>query len=618
MSEFRHIFCFLWGMAIMLIMPGTLCAQKVITTYYDEAESKVMERYELKKGNENIIEGNYQFFYKNGMPAAEGKYFNNEPVGFWKYYYENGQIKMQGEIINRVNAGLWQYFYPSGKPKMQGELKGDEREGEWLFFHESGELKASGSFLKNKRQGQWKFFYENGKKKSEIDFSRAYGSFRDFYENGSLKGEGQHFQGKRTGFWTLYHQNGKVAEQGKYDGDLKEGLWQQYDSNGFLAAEGDYENGEKSGGWKEYFDNGIVRSNGAFIHGEREGSWSFRQPDGAFYGTAIYSGGHGQFVGKNKKGNITAKGQLVGGQFEGIWEYYDEEGKVKASCHYKNGEGRYNEYYQNGALRLSGMLVNGLKTGVWVLYDQDAAVAGYYHPKGEEGELIAVTLDKVEDSMEEPPMPRVGLKPDYRYKKKGSRYFLPRLNEFRGFILSASPINTLVGELPISLEYYIQERMGIQVTVSLERDPFYGQHEEKEGVVNGLGYAIGIRQKFYQPRKKYGMLYFAHEIKYHEITHTTNGRIPSGQTLELQVLEQRLQYSLLVGDRIIFEPNGPANKYRSGVRFSLDWYMGVGVGPRFISRNYDESADFEQYFSDITDQYFPITFRFGVDLGFVF
>lgn len=67
---------------------GLLADSKV--TYYDAAEKKVKEIIPILHGRK---QGNYWFFYENGVLGIEGKYENNEKIGLWREFYENRQRK---------------------------------------------------------------------------------------------------------------------------------------------------------------------------------------------------------------------------------------------------------------------------------------------------------------------------------------------------------------------------------------------------------------------------------------------------------------------------------------------------------------------------------------------
>ncbi|BDC98563.1 toxin-antitoxin system YwqK family antitoxin [Persicobacter psychrovividus] len=597
------------------------CAQKLVKTYYDDAHTQLMETYEVSSDDPEIMEGRYTMYFKSGNKSAEGNYFQDEPVGFWRYYHENGQVKMQGEIVNRVNAGKWQYFHDNGQPKMQGELMNNKRVGEWLFFDRQGKLQASGVFKGSRRTGWWKFYFPNGKLKSEINFSKAEGEFIDYYPSGNIKGEGSQWQGKRQGEWRLYHDNGKVAGEGLFSADLQHGEWRLYNEDGYLKASGQYDDGERSGSWKTFYTNKQKSAEGNYYKGKREGQWQFFDPNGKPAGVVNYANDQGTFTGRDAQGHIHTQGQVKGGYFVGDWLYFKPDGQVKGQCHYKEGVGEYTEVYPNGNLKVKGSLVNGVKSGVWVMYAEDASVIGYHQASANEPLQQALTVEEFTNAQpQQTAAPaRVSHKPDYRYKKKSSRYFLPRLNEFRGFIVSIAPINTFAGELPLSMEYYIQERHGIEMSVSLLREPFFSTHSQlPRGTLFDLGYAISLRQKFYQRNKPYGMLYFGHEIRYCENLHAVEVLDDAGAPLELQVQERKVQYALLLGDRLIVSPQSTRKNHRPSVRFTLDWYIGVAAGPRFIWRNYDAQSDYEDYFSTITTDYFPVDFRFGLSFGLVF
>src|SRR5690606_32850529 len=131
-----------------------------------------------------------------------------------------------------------------------------------------------------------------------------------------------------------------------------------------------------------------------------------------------------------------------------------------------------------------------------------------------------------------------------------SKYFTSRLNEFKGMIIGANPIAIAVGSFPFSVEYYIQERLGHELQLTLLRDPFFTKEANMPRYsLYQRGFSAAFRQKFYQKDQELGMVYFAHELRFSQIDYRS--RIPDDALIvpNVSVLEEKskaYEYSILV------------------------------------------------------------------------
>ena len=108
-----------------------------------------------------------------------------------------------------------------------------------------------------------------------------------------------------------------------------------------------------------------------------------------------------------------------------------------------------------------------------------------------------------------------------------------------------------------------------------------------------------------------GMWYFAHEIRFTNVGHfsnmaLTNGSITSPVQITASASEQRAEYGILLGSRLMQNNDGNG--------FTLDAYIGYGLG----YRNFSVQPIFENVFSNLSTDKFSQTFRFGFNFGYSF
>jgi hypothetical protein len=275
---------------------------------------------------------------------------------------------------------------------------------------------------------------------------------------------------------------------------------------------------------------------------------------------------------------------------------------------------------------MKGMIKDGKNVGRWVLFDDKGAVAGYYQPIYEDDKPIF----KVDDKQDVEQDTSSYIKPDYRYRKRKNRYFDPVINEFKGIIISTNPLATLIGSLPVSLEYYMQERLGHEIQFNLLRDPFYRNDASMN--INELynrGFDIAIRQKLYRPDRGIGMFYMANELRYTFNNHFFNAIDSSGTTpitlptvgdkqIKVNAVENKIEYSFLVGIRWIklYGDRISRNAKQHGI--TIDTFLGIGLGYRNFNKNYDQNEAYDRIFDELRQENFSIVPRFGVNIGYIF
>ena len=574
-------------------------------TYYDADQTLLKEVITLNKADSSL-QGLYHAMYSNGSLSVTGFYHNDLSDSSWIYYFENGRVKAEGKFEEGKQTGPWKYYYENGNLKASGNFVNNIRHGHWDFYYENGADKSGGIYFNNKKEGIWNYFYEDGNLKAQAFYSAGKGLYKEFYPSGQLKMEGNNENDKSEGTWTYYHQSGEIEAVGEFNGGLRNGFWQYYHDNGQLAAEGTFNQGEKSGVWKYYFPDGSISSEGEMINDQKDGFWKLYYQSGEIKGEGRYDQGTGEYVEYYASGNQKSRGAVVDGKKEGQWVYFNEDGIEDGMADFKEGVGEYVGYYPDGTIKMTGTITDDKRTGKWTLYNPDGSVAGIYKPVYEEEKPIFRTSESIKQSKDK----QGSDKPEYKYKKKRLRYFNPRINEYTGFIIGTNPIWTLLGSLPIAFEYYKQERLGYEVEVVMNRNPFFTHHQKHMGQPKRLGLDFKFRQKFYHNDTQFGMFYFGHQISggflNHSVNFTDTVTITPGIERRITSSESHFAYGLFVGDRWTQRTGD------SGL--TVDFNIGFSVGQRFYTKNYEPFPSFDQQFSELNQDkiYLPIIFTLNI------
>jgi antitoxin component YwqK of YwqJK toxin-antitoxin module len=365
---------------------------------------------------------------------------------------------------------------------------------------------------------------------------------------------------RNVGHWRYFLETGVLESEGEYVSGKKNGNWKHYYPSGKVSAEGEYANDEPIGLWKYYFEDGALSSSGEFVGGKKNGYWSVNGPDGKLKSETTYQTGSGEYREYYPSGKLKMKGLIQNGKSQGFWNYYYEDGKLEGDCDFAGGKGVYKGYFRSGSLQTKGTIENDLRVGTWELYEEDGKLSGYYKPIYENNVLaneiasLAKTQSKVNKVV----------------AKKGFNYFNPRVSEYRGVILQANPATSFVGYMPFGIEFYNEERLGHEFGFEAIRNPFFTSDSAvPKGEVFDRGYAISVKQKFYNPMKT-GMWYFAQEIRFTNLSHFSNIDFPlaPGNLLTASASEQRAEYAILLGRRLMQKNDGDG--------FTIDAFIGYG------------------------------------------
>ena len=584
-------------MGMFLVAPWALSGQGFTRyTYHDPEKKNLKEIYQVRDTITNQLQGRYISYFLNGNIESKGQFMNNETTGIWEFYYETGNLKMRGVLRQNSNYGLWEYFYESGQKSMEGTIDNKKREGIWKVYYESGELKEMGGYVDNKRAGLWETYFEDGAKRGEIEYTEDHGRFTEYYHSGKVFADGPRSGSRNVGHWRYYDEEGILQGEGDYENGKKQGEWITYYPSGKGSSVGHYENDEATGDWTYFFEDGTVSSSGKFAGGKKNGYWSAYSPTGKLKSEITYNGGTGEFREYYPSGKIKSKGLISDGKNQGLWKYYYEDGKLEGECEFDKGKGNYKGFFPSGSLQTKGVIENDLRVGTWELYEEDGKLSGYYKPiydgnqnQADEINTIAKAQAKVSKSA-----------------RKGFYYFDSHYREYKGVIIQSNPLASFAGYLPMGIEFYNEERLGHEFEFEAIRNPFYtADANVAKDQVFKRGYAIAIKQKFYNPMKV-GMWYFAHEVRFTNLSHFANIDFPQapGNRLTATAAEQRAEYGLMLGVRLMHNNRGDG--------FTIDANVGYDIG----YRSFSTEPIFTETFQSVNQNNFSQTFRVGLNFGY--
>jgi uncharacterized protein len=198
--------------------------------------------------------GTYTEYYHSGKVYSEGPRAGAKNVGHWRIFSEDGTLQSEGDYANGKKTGEWFTYHPNGKFASRGKYDNDQPVGKWQYFFEDGKVSASGEFLGGVKSGSWQTLDKKGLVRSETQYLKGNGDYREYYEDGKVKVRGRILDGKKEGKWEYFYQDG--AKQGECEFKNGKGTFFEYYANGNLKTKGFLEDDQKTGTWEMYENDG--------------------------------------------------------------------------------------------------------------------------------------------------------------------------------------------------------------------------------------------------------------------------------------------------------------------------------------------------------------------------
>lgn len=613
LKKLRIVISFILFTLGLTFLDEQLYAQNIKKqVWYDAAKTQLKEEYFLNNKNKKSIDGLYTAYYLNGNLKIKGFFEQNKQNGLWEFYYENGNKKSSGYYVNNLPEGNWKYYYENKRLQMEGKLKNGQKDSTWNFYYEDQVIKSMGDYENGAITGPWKYFYEDGRVKGDALLTNNSGWYKEYYVDGTLKMEGLLKNGLGDSIWHYYHENGILKAFGNEKEGMKDGFWMYYHDNKVISAQGNYIHGLQLGNWKYYYPNSQLSTEGEMTSGKKDGKWLSYYEIGGLKGESTFNSGDGPYKEYYQNGALRIDGYIKQEKNHGKWTYYYPNGNVEANGDFVDGEGWYKGYFPNGKLKMEGKIKDGNKIGSWKLYDGDEAIAGYYKTYYDQvPEKVLTDTINIKDTIVFKIIPKKEVEIAQKKKKKRhTRFFNPSLNQYNTTILSCNPVAIMRGSFPVYIEYYMEEKMGLELNYTVYRIPFFGSPESQDtDKIFSSGFAIGLKQRFYKKMNSYGMLYYGHEIKYHKMDYTAYVNATIGSTHLLNANANIYQYTVQIGDRLLKATDKPG--------FTMDIFVGIGVGIKTYKEQLDGQSKSADLFSPVRKPGFFIPVQLGFSFGYI-
>lgn len=628
----KILFFILTTLIVKVIPAQSLVKKKVV-------EKKVIqEEYYVLKRNPSVRHGEYKAYFSSGKLKKKGMYNMNVPDENWSFYYESGSVKATYEYKEGDSVVSTLYYEMDSIKKKTGLIVNGEKEGFWQYFYENGEIKREGIYKNGEEVGEWKQYNESGLVKSTTSYIKPnFAYYTEYYENKKLKTEGYIKNGYSDSTWKEYDENGILSGVGSEKNGLKNGVWTYFYPDSVKEKQGSYHNGEPYGTWKFFHQNGKIKFDGSFHNGQKQGRWTEHSITGGEIAETNYLNGDGEINIKYESGNLRATGFLKDEKFTGEWLFYSKKGELLHTCDFNNDTGTCIEYFKgtDSIVKSTGTKIRDKEVGKWIVYKKNGDIQAdifHEHHQNESTDTTSSNHQSQEDTST--------TKSEKNIKQKGNKAGKPEKHrkswrerkknwwnklhavEEKGIIIETNPLSMLIRTLPVSLEYYIHPRIGLQGRATLYRYPFkFNQEGLGDEQLGFSGFSFDFEQKLYTFKSKQQgsvsrsdkvLQYWGQELRYTNVNYFMNADTDSNGVAErFSVKRQSIELSMLLGGRLL------GDSHQSG--FTMEVFIGFGVGWNFRSQNFEEGEEPNVAFDAVPKNNFFIPApRFGVMAGYYF
>ena len=105
--------------------------------FYPSGQLMVSEHY-----TNNVFNGTYTAYYESGNKMEEGVFEDNLMIGVWNYYYDLPEdiIKEEIRYIDNIENGAFKEYHKNGELKSEGTYKDEYEDGPYKEFDNQGRL----------------------------------------------------------------------------------------------------------------------------------------------------------------------------------------------------------------------------------------------------------------------------------------------------------------------------------------------------------------------------------------------------------------------------------------------------------------------------------------------
>ena len=190
--------------------------------------------------------GPWKVEYPNGKTRYEGTFRAGNPVGMLVRYYETGAVRARMLFDSTSTRSYASLYYRNGMPAAEGWYVEQEKDSVWTYYSESdGTLRIREPYQDGTLQGTVRRYYPGGAVSEEVSWveNRKSGPWKQYYEDGTLRLESGYEDNTLQGPYQVYYPDSTLKMEGYYQSGRSDGHWSYYDASGEVLYQIEYHNG---------------------------------------------------------------------------------------------------------------------------------------------------------------------------------------------------------------------------------------------------------------------------------------------------------------------------------------------------------------------------------------
>lgn len=118
-----------------------------VNDYFLSGKIQMTGNYQSRKFK--IKEGQFIYYFENGQISSDGKYLNNNKIGYWTSFYENGFKRSEVNYLNGILNGEYKSYYKNDQIESEGSFLNGNYDGVWKWYFKNGNMSTKETYANN-------------------------------------------------------------------------------------------------------------------------------------------------------------------------------------------------------------------------------------------------------------------------------------------------------------------------------------------------------------------------------------------------------------------------------------------------------------------------------------
>ena len=250
---------------------GTLHGKNTIYDYKNEYKNGkrfifTKENYDYGTKNGEFI----KYFDQSEQVETIRNFKNNLLDGEYILYNKDGSFIEKGMYKNNLKSGAWTSYRGNNQPAMYEQYQNGKRNRQYKEWFENGNIAVMTNYSDGLINSYYFSYYPNKQRKDSCTYNngKLYGKNISYYEDGKIKMKSEYKEGRMIGDYKFWDEKGQLLQHFPYKYGYLNGTVLKYFSNGKLSDKYGMKNDTLDGDYSTFYENGKVKSKVKYKMGE--------------------------------------------------------------------------------------------------------------------------------------------------------------------------------------------------------------------------------------------------------------------------------------------------------------------------------------------------------------